>query len=138
MSTTETAIIPTYRSSVGPAHSAAGTARQAGPERRSILPKGACPSPTATLPAVTLPAAAGSDWRGRAVTEELAAVPAVTAWRSALPRPSRRTRARRHLRAALVGTLLAIVAITGLSAYAAQGIANARSTALCQAHIACK
>lgn len=53
-------------------------------------------------------------------------------------RPSRRTPLRRHLRCALVGTLLAIVAITGLSAYAAQGIADARQNALCQAHISCK
>lgn len=136
MSTTETAIIPTYRGSVGPAHRAAGTARQTGPERRSILPKGACPSPTATLPAVSLPAAAGADWRGRAVTEELQAVPPTSSPRPC--RPSRGTTVRRHLRAALVGTLLAIVAITGLSAYAAQGIADARSTALCQAHISCK
>lgn len=53
-------------------------------------------------------------------------------------RADRRQTIARHLRAALVGTLLAIVAITGLSAYAAQGIADARSTALCQAHISCK
>ena len=53
-------------------------------------------------------------------------------------RPARRAPVRRHLRCALTGTLLAIVAITGLSAYAAQGIADARSTALCQAHITCK
>ena len=77
-----------------------------------------------------------SDWRGRAVTEELAAVPAR---RSALPRrPSRRTTLRRHLRFALVGTLLAVVAVTGLSAYAAQGLADARSTAPCQAHVSCR
>lgn len=49
-----------------------------------------------------------------------------------------RTALRRHLRAALVGTLLAIVAITGLSAYAAQGVADARSAAPCQARIACR
>ena len=53
-------------------------------------------------------------------------------------RADRRQTLAQHLRSALVGTLLAIVAITGLSAYAAQGIANARSTALCQAHITCK
>ena len=53
-------------------------------------------------------------------------------------RADRRQTLARHLRAALTGTLLAIVAITGLSAYAAQGIAEARSTALCQAHITCK
>lgn len=67
-------------------------------------------------------------WRGKALTEELPAP----------RRPSRRTEARRHLRCALVGTLLAIVAITGLSAYAAAGVADARSTALCQAHISCR
>ena len=116
-----------------------GTAQTAGPVRRSILPKGRCPAPTAALPALpaaTLPAAASADWRGQAVTEEL---PAVPARRSALPRrPASKTTVRRHLRAALVGTLLAIVAITGLSAYAAQGITDARSSALCQARIACK
>ena len=53
-------------------------------------------------------------------------------------RADRRQTPARHLRAALAGTLLAIVAITGLSSYAAAGIADARSTALCQAHIACK
>ncbi len=53
-------------------------------------------------------------------------------------RAARRQTLARHLRAALTGTLLAIVAITGLSAYAAQGITDARSTALCQAHITCK
>ena len=58
--------------------------------------------------------------------------------RAARRRPARRASVRRHLRCALTGTLLAIVAITGLSAYAAQGIAEARSTALCQAHITCK
>lgn len=49
-------------------------------------------------------------------------------------RPSRRARVRRHLRAALVGTLLAIVAIAGLSAYAAQGFADALQAALNRAH----
>lgn len=68
-------------------------------------------------------------WRGQAVTEEL---PAVTARAAALPRPARGV-VRRHLRRALVSTLLAVVAVTGLSAYAAQGVAGARSTALCQA-----
>lgn len=133
MSTTETAIIPAYRSSAGPASRAAGTARTAGPVRRSIFPKGCCPAPTATLPAVALPTAAGADWRGQAQTDELPTVPAVPAPRLA----SRRTRARRHLRSALIGTLLAIVAITGLSAYAAAGITDARSTALCQARVSC-
>ena len=83
-------------------------------------------------------------WRGQAQTEELAAVPTPSrsnrhARRSPIPRhPLRRTRIRRHLRCALIGTLLAIVAITGLSAYAAAGITNARSTAPCQARITCK
>lgn len=53
-------------------------------------------------------------------------------------RAGRRQTLALHLRAALTGALLAIVAITGLSAYAAAGITNARSTALCQAHITCK
>lgn len=101
--------------------------------RTSIFPKGACPSPTATLPAVSLPATPFADWRGRAVTEELPAVPPYRVGRAC-----RGTTVRRHLRAALAGTLLAIVAITGLSSYAAQGIAEARSTALCQAHISCR
>ena len=85
-----------------------------------------------------------ADWRGQAQTEELAAVPTPSrsnrhARRSPIPRhPLRRTRIRRHLRCALIGTLLAIVAISGLSAYAAAGITNARSTALCRAHISCK
>lgn len=98
------------------------------PTRRSILH--AAPSPIHF-----------ADCRGQAVTEELAAVPATSAVPPTSPRvgrPARGTTVRRHLRAALAGTLLAIVAITGLSAYAAQGISNARSTALCQAHITCK
>ena len=77
-----------------------------------------------------------ADWRGQASTEEPASVPLASS--TSLRRPSRRTALRRHLRAALVGTLLAIVAITGLSSYAAQGIADARQNALCQAHISCK
>lgn len=91
------------------------------PVRRSVLHP--------PRPALRDEGAPLADWRGQAVTEELAAVPARRS------RPARRTRAWRHLRAALVGTLLAIVAITGLSAYAAQGVTDARSTALCQAHI---
>ncbi len=93
------------------------------PVRRSIL--------LPALPAIQDEGASFAGWRGQAVTEELAAVPAPR-------RPARRASVRRHLRCALTGTLLAIVAITGLSAYAAQGIADARSTALCQAHITCK
>ena len=53
-------------------------------------------------------------------------------------RAGRRQTIARHPRAALTGTLLAVVAISGLSAYAAAGIADARSTALCQARITCK
>lgn len=64
--------------------------------------------------------------------------PSATDRRRAARRPARRAPVRRHLRCALVGTLLAIVAITGLSAYAAQGITDARSNALCQAHVTCK
>ena len=98
------------------------------PVRRSILHP--------TRPTSQAGPAPFADWRGQAVTEELTAV---TAQAATLPRrSSRRTTLRRHLRSALVGTLLAIVAITGLSSYAAQGIADARSAALCQAHITCK
>ena len=43
---------------------------------------------------------------------------------------------RRHLRCALVGTLLAIVAIAGLSAYSAQGVGDALQAALNRAHLA--
>ena len=103
--------------------------------RTSIFPRGACPASTATIPAVSLPAAPFADWRGQAVTEELAAVPAPS--RPSRRRPSRRTAAR-HLRCALVGTLLAVVAVTGLSAYAAQGVPSARPTAPCQAHVSCR
>lgn len=102
------------------------------PVRRSVLHPAASASQDEGAPF--------ADWRGQAVTEVLAAVTAVPGPRRhrVVRRPSRRARVRRHLRCALVGTLLAIVAITGLSSYAAQGIADARSTALCQAHIACK
>nr|DAX36082.1 MAG TPA: hypothetical protein [Caudoviricetes sp.] len=98
--------------------------------RTSIFPKGACPAPTTVFPAVfhTALPAAGPDWRDQARTEEL---PATAARR-------RHTPVRRHLRCALTGTLLAIVAITGLSAYATQSIADARQNALCQARITCK
>lgn len=101
------------------------------PVRRSIL------HPTGPArPASRDEGALFTDWRRRAVTEELTTVPAGPA---PLPRrPSRRTTARRHLRAALTGTLLAVVAVTGLSAYAAQGVASARSTAPCQARITCR
>ena len=66
-----------------------------------------------------------ADWRGQAQTELL---PAMTSRRAG--RRDLRVSVRRHLRAALTGTLLAIVAISGISAYAAQGIANARQAAL--------
>lgn len=80
-----------------------------------------------------------SDWRGQAVTEELAVVPA-PGRRSRRARRSacRRSVVRRHLRCALVGTLLAVVAVTGLSAYSAQGTADARPTAPCQARTSCR
>lgn len=105
------------------------TAGPAGPVRRSIFPNGTLPAPTATLPAVTLPTAAGADWRGRALTEELKAVPARALHRS----PGR---ALRHLRRALVGTLLAAALLTGLQLYAAAGISDARQAALEQAALA--
>ena len=53
-------------------------------------------------------------------------------------RVDRRQALVRHLRAALTGTLLAVVAVTGLSSYAAQGVADARQSALCQARTSCK
>lgn len=109
--------------------------------RTSIFPKGACPSPTATIPAVSLPATSFAGWRDRTPTEELEAVPhgdVARAERAPSSCPARRLTVAQHLRCAVAGTLLAIVAITGLSSYAAQGIADARSAALCQAHISCK
>ena len=105
----ETAVIPTV------------------PVRRSVLHP--------ARPASQDEGATFADWRGQAVTEELAAVPSQA--RPSQRRPSRRTTPRRHLRAALVGTLLAVVAVTALSAYAAQGVADARSAAPCQARITC-
>lgn len=74
-----------------------------------------------------------ADWRGQAPTEELPAVPATSP-----RRPSRRTMVRRHLRRAVAGTLLAVVAVTGLSAYAAAGVAGALPTAPCQARTCCR
>lgn len=109
MSTTETATIPAV------------------PVRRSILH----PGRRAGRARPQDDGAPFAGWRCRAVTEELTAVPPTSPRR----RPSRRTRARRHLRCALVGTLLAVVAITGLSSYAAAGVGDARSAALCQAHV---
>jgi hypothetical protein len=104
------------------------------PVRRSIL-RPARPA----LPASPASAAPFEGWRGQAQTEELAAVPAPSSRNRPARRSScRRSAVRRHLRSALVGTLLAIVAISGLSAYAAAGITDARSTALCQARISCR
>lgn len=95
------------------------------PVRRSVLHP--------TRPASHDEGAPFPDWRGHVVTEELPAVPPASTRRA-----SPRTRARRHLRCALVGTLLALVAVTGLSSYAAQGVADARSTAPCQARTSCR
>ena len=101
------------------------------PVRRSIL--------RPTRPASLDEGATFADWRGQAVTEELGAVPAPSRRSRRARRPAcRHSAVRRHLRAALTGTLLAVVAVTGLSAYAAAGVAGARSTALCRAHITCR
>jgi hypothetical protein len=102
------------------------------PTRRSILHATASASALAPQPE----RGPFADWRDLTPTELLPAVTCRDAARAGRAY-SRRTVAR-HLRSALIGTLLAIVAITGLSAYAAQGITDARSTALCQAHISCK
>lgn len=93
------------------------------PVRRSILPQ--------TRSASQDEGAPFEGWRRQAVTEELAAVPAPR-------RPARRASVRRHLRAALTGTLLAVVAVTGLSAYAAAGTADALPTAPYQARTSCR
>lgn len=98
------------------------------PTRRPILHATMSPSPSPRPFA---------DWRDRTPTEELEAVTRGYAARAERA-PSRRRTVAQHLRCAVAGTLLAIVAITGLSSYAAQGITDARSTALCQAHISCK
>lgn len=116
MSTTATAILPDTE--VLPAV----------PARRSILHPAKAPSRDE--------GASFADWRSQAETEELPAVPLAGA--TSPSSPSRRTALRRHLRCALVGTLLAVVAVTGLSAYAAQGVAGARSTAPCQARTSCR
>ena len=47
---------------------------------------------------------------------------------------ARRDSTRRHWRAALTGVALAAALLTGLQAYAAQGIADARQAALDRAH----
>lgn len=90
------------------------------PVRRSVLRRAGPASRDGEAPF--------AGWRGRARTEELPAVPAPLRHLAAR-RPSRRTRVRRHLRGALVGTLLAVVAVTGLSAYAAAGVTDARQAA---------
>lgn len=93
------------------------------PTRRPILrPGGAAHAPAAAQPGRS----PFAGWRGQASTEEL---PAVSAPRRR-NRPARRPAPVRHLRAVLTGALLAIVAISGLSAYAAQGITDARQAAL--------
>ena len=108
MSNDKTEVIPTTT-----------TTTTTAPTRRSILraaPVTGAPQPERSPFA---------DWRDAAPTELL---PAMTFRR--VGRRDRRVSVRRHLRAALTGTLLAIVAISGISAYAAQGIANARQAAL--------
>lgn len=132
MSTTETArpasndrpteVLPAVAPAVAPV-----------PTRRSILH----PAASASAPAPQPERGPFADWRDAAPTELLPAAASGDAARAGRA-PARRRTVARHLRCALVGTLLAIVAITGLSAYAAAGISDARSTALCQAHISCK
>ena len=108
MSTTETSVIPAV------------------PVRRPILPLSGTPGGAAQLSATAL--------AGRRYLTPTGGLPAVPARRSG---PARGATVRRHLRCALVGTLLAVVAVTGLSSYAAAGVADARSTAVCQAHVTC-
>lgn len=97
------------------------------PTRRSILH---APATAASAQPERGPFAG---WRDAAQTEELPVAPAVSPDTGRPARaeraPSRRTALARHLRAALAGTLLAIVAISGISAYAAAGIADARQAA---------
>lgn len=114
MSTTETDVIPAYRSSAAPS------------------------SPTETIPTVLArrsilsaaqsPAAPFADWRGQARTEELPAVssdPGRPATRQVRP-----SRARRHLRAALAGILIAAALLISMQLFAAAGISSARQAAL--------
>ena len=100
------------------------TTAAAAPTRRSILraaPVTGAPKPERSPFA---------DWRDQTPTEELPAVSPDTGRPARAERaPSRRTPAR-HLRCALAGALLAIVAISGISAYAAHGIADGRQAAL--------
>ena len=93
--------------------------------RRSILRAASAPAPAS--PAARPRRGPFADWRDAAPTELL---PAVSSYPRRRNRPARRSALARHLRAALAGTLLAIVAISGISAYAAQGIADARQAAL--------
>lgn len=95
------------------------------PVRRSIL--------RPALPASRDEGAPFASWRDLTPTEELPAVPPASTRRA-----SPRTTVRRHLRSVLTGTLLAVVAVAGLSAYAARGVGDALSAALCQAHISCR
>lgn len=98
------------------------------PTRRSILRAvSAQPERPAAVPAQP-ERSPFADWRGQAQTEEMPAVPPSP--RRRRDRPARRPALARHLRAALAGTLLAIVAISGISAYAAHGVADARQAAL--------
>lgn len=101
------------------------------------FPTAAIPTVPARRPILHATPSPFADWRDRTPTEELEAVTHGDSARAERASSRRRTVAQ-HLRCAVAGTLLAIVAITGLSAYAAQGITDARSTALCQAHISCK
>jgi len=101
------------------------------PVRRSILHP--------TRPASRDEGALFADWRGKAQTEELAAVPTPSRSSRRARRPAcRRTAVRRHLRCAPTGTLLAVVAVTGLSSYAAAGVPSAPSTAPRPAHVSCR
>lgn len=102
------------------------------PVRRSIFPKGACPAPTTTLPAVTLPAAAGAGWRGQAQTEELPSIAAPSRPRVSTSTRPTGSRVARHLRAALTGIALAAALLTSLQLYAAAGISDARQAALAE------
>lgn len=113
MSTTETAIIPAYRTS--PVTTV--------PTRRSIL-RPASPRPGG---------APFAYWRGQAQTEELPAVRASRRARVSTPTKPTGSRVARHLRAALTGIALAAALLAGLQLYAAQGIADARQAALEQA-----
>ena len=70
-----------------------------------------------------------ADWRDAAQTEELPAVSPDTGRPARAERAPYRRTAARHLRAALAGALLAIVAISGISAYAAHVIADGRQAA---------